>query len=63
MTYLPERALVGQATPQTHPELFSASDIQSEIKHLMRLNRQHGSNPIRTATYLRLVAYLAETQP
>jgi hypothetical protein len=58
--YKPGKARVGDPTPQTHPHLFSDEDIMAEVKHLMRTNRQYGSNPIRTMKYMDLMRTVRE---
>lgn len=61
--YKPGHALVGEPTPQSHPERFSTEDIQAEIRHLLSLNKRYGSNPLRTAAYLKLARIIAERTP
>jgi hypothetical protein len=51
---------VGQPTPQSHPELFTDNEIRAEISHLLRLNKRHGTHPLRTAAYLKLEQVLKE---
>lgn len=53
-TYRPGYALVGEATPQSHPELFTDAEIRAEIRYLMGLNKRCGTHPLRTAAYLNL---------
>ena len=57
--YVPSRRRVGEAGPQTSPELFTDDDIRAEIKYLLGLNKRHGSHPLRTAACTRLTAVLA----
>jgi hypothetical protein len=45
--------------PQTGPGQFSDDEIADEVRYLMGLNRTHGTNPLRTAAYMRLDAVLA----
>lgn len=56
--YNPRTVRVGQQTPQTAPEHFSREDIVAEVKHLLSLNKRHGSHPLRTAAYRKLLAHL-----
>lgn len=56
--YRPGYAGVGEATPQSHPELFTDAEIRSEISHLLRLNKKHGTHALRVAAYLKLTAVL-----
>lgn len=56
--YQPGKARVGEPTPQTDPDKFSDDEIMAEVKYLMKLNRQYGSNPIRTMKYMDLMQYL-----
>jgi hypothetical protein len=56
----PGLAKIGEPTPQSDPQLFTDAEITAEIKHLVRLNRRHGSHPQRTAAYLRLAQVLAD---
>jgi predicted Zn-ribbon and HTH transcriptional regulator len=56
--YKPGSARMGEPTPQTDPDSFSSEDILAEIKYLMRLNKQHGTNHLRTMKYLDLLQIL-----
>lgn len=58
--YVPGRALVGDHTPQTHPDEFSTEDLTAEIRYLMKLNKLHGSHPRRTMAYLKLAKIRAQ---
>jgi hypothetical protein len=58
MTYVPGTARIGEPTPQSHPELFTDAEIQSEVKYLIRMNKRLGSHPLRTMRYLALLRYL-----
>lgn len=58
MTYDPSTRRVGEASPQTSPELFTDAELMTEVRYLMRLNKRHGSHPLRTAAYMRLLAEL-----
>ena len=54
MTYRPGYARVGEATPQTDPDLFTDKEIKAEIKYLLRLNKRYGTHPLRVKAYLDL---------
>ena len=57
--YWRERWYAGPS-PQTGPGQFSDDEIADEVRYLMGLNRKHGTNPLRTAAYMRLDAVLAQ---
>lgn len=59
-TYRPGHAMVGEATPQSHPELFTDAEIRAEIKYLLRLNKRYGTHILRVNAYLKLDQVLAE---
>ena len=50
-TYKPGRSLVGEATPQSHPELFTDAEIKAEIKYLLGLNKRYGTHILRVRAY------------
>jgi hypothetical protein len=52
--YVPGQARFGEATPQSDPALFTDDEIKAEIKYLLRLNKRHGTHPLRVAAYLKL---------
>ena len=52
--------MVGEATPQSHPELFTDAEIRAEIKYLLRLNKRYGTHILRVNAYLKLDQVLAE---
>jgi hypothetical protein len=52
---------IGEATPQSAPELFTRKAIMAEVRHLMRLNRVHGAHHLRTIAYSRLISVVAAT--
>ena len=56
--YSPGRALIGEPTPQSDPDKFTDAEIRAEIRYLIRLNKRHGSHPLRTTAYLKLAAVL-----
>ena len=58
--YKPGQGRVGEPSPQTSPELFRTEDLIAEAKYLMRLNKRHGSHPLRTAAYLKLLTIVEE---
>lgn len=59
-TYRPGYARVGDATPQTHPDLFTDEEIRAEIRYLMALNKRHGTHVLRVKAYTALFAVLAK---
>jgi hypothetical protein len=62
MAYEPGRSRVGEPTPQTDPDQFSADDIKAEIRYLRRLNRKYGEHTLRTLAIVRLTTTLATRQ-
>lgn len=58
--YQPGMARVGEATPQSHPDLFTDAEVLAEVKYLLRLNKRHGSNVLRTMAYAKLLGVLAD---
>ena len=52
--YRPGMALVGEATPQSNPELFTDAEIRAEIKYLLKLNKRYGTHILRVNAYLAL---------
>lgn len=58
--YVPGMALVGGATPQSDPSLFTDAEIRAEIKYLLRLNKRYGTHVLRVQAYLKLEAVLKE---
>lgn len=57
--YRPGMARVGEATPQSDPDLFTDAEILAEIKYLLRLNKRYGTHLLRVVAYTRLMDYLA----
>lgn len=60
MTYNPATRRGGDATPQSEPELFTDADIMKEVRYLIRTNKRHGEHPLRTAAYMRMLAFIAD---
>ncbi len=60
--YVPELRRAGEDSPQTNPADFSDHEIELEIKYLMRLNKRHGTHPLRTIAYLNLMMVLRERE-
>jgi hypothetical protein len=60
--YKPGHAMIGEATPQTNPPLFTDDEILAEVKHLIRMNKRLGPHVLRTLAYTRLMTVLAERQ-
>jgi hypothetical protein len=58
--YRPGLALVGEATPQSHPDLFTDDEIRAEIRYLLRLNKRYGTHILRTQAYLKLGVILKQ---
>lgn len=52
--YVPGQARVGEATPQSNPELFTKAECEAEIKYLLRLNKKYGTHHLRVAAYLKV---------
>lgn len=52
--YRPGTARVGEATPQSHPHLFTDDEIRAEIKYLLGLNKRYGTHVLRVKAYLAL---------
>ena len=61
--YQPGMARVGEATPQSHPDLFTDDEIRDEIRYLIRLNKRYGNHHLRVKAYLDLDAVLRARQP
>lgn len=57
--YRPGRALIGEPTPQSDPDLFTDAEIRAEIRYLIGLNKRYGSHPLRTVAYHKLLEVLA----
>jgi len=57
-TYRPGRAKVGEATPQSDPDLFTDAEIRAEVKHLLSLNHRLGTHPLRVEAYGKLLSEL-----
>lgn len=60
--YRPGMARVGEATPQSDPDLFTDAEIMAEVKYLLRLNKKYGTHPLRVAAYVKLLTYLQQRQ-
>lgn len=58
--YKAGHALVGEATPQSHPQWFTDAEIRGEIKYLLRLNKKYGTHPLRVSAYAKLAVVLAD---
>lgn len=57
--YVPGQALVGEATPQSDPDLFTDAEIVAEMKYLLQLNKRYGTHVLRVDAYNKLGAVLA----
>lgn len=53
--YRPGTARVGEATPQSNPELFTKAECEAEVKYLLRLNKRYGTHPLRVQAYLNVM--------
>jgi hypothetical protein len=60
-TYVPySRRRVTDLDPQRNPELFSDADLMKEVRMLIRMNTKHGSHPLRTVAYTKLMQFIDE---
>lgn len=57
-TYKPGRSRVGEATPQSHPDLFTDAEIRAEVRYLLGLNKRYGTHVLRVKAYLTLLDVL-----
>ena len=60
MTYVPGNAKIGEATPQSDPDMFTDGEILAEAKYLLRMSNRLGSNVLRTLAYQKLLNILRE---
>ena len=58
-SYTPGRARIGDPTPQSDPDLFSAEDIRAEIRYLATLDRRYGAHHLRAMARLQLASEIA----
>lgn len=58
--YRPGYGRVGEPSPQSDPDAFSSEDVLAEVKYLLAANRRHGSNPLRTIAYSKLLRVLRD---
>lgn len=57
--YRPGASRIGEATPQTDPDLFSTEDIRAEIRYLITADRRYGAHHLRALARLRLATEIA----
>jgi len=60
MTYKPGTTRIGEATPQSDPDLFTDAEILAEVKYLLKLNKRYGTAPLRVIAYSKLLHVIAE---
>jgi len=60
--YRPGMARVGEATPQSDPDLFTDAEVRAEIKYLLGLNKRYGTHVLRVQAYLKLLDVLKARQ-
>lgn len=58
--YVPGNARMGEATPQTNPDLFTVAEIKAEIRYLARLCKRYGTHHLRALARVQLSAELAK---
>ena len=58
--YVPGAARIGEPTPQTDPDLFTAAELRAEVRYLARLCKRYGTHPLRASARLALHAELAK---
>jgi len=62
MTYVPGNARMGEATPQSDPDMFTDAEILAEAKYLLRMHYRLGGDPQRTLAFQKLKNILRERE-